>query len=268
MQRAIIMASMADWSGKRWSMSRQNGWRAPEFQGAAPRRGKHRGTGRGFVHFPLMSRSLAKIGRIGAVAAVLLSVAPGVAAAQNAPGATAPPGPVGEWLVAKRIARIRIVDCDGRLWGVVTWEAQPGIDRKNPNPALRSRPTLGMPVLLGMTRTKPYQWDGQIYNAQDGHTYSASISLLGPNTLRVKGCFLSVLCGGENWTRVESPPPEGQKNADKVPMPPQRPKKPSGQRTPAAQQPAQPTPIAAQTDEEICLGLFGPARLPHERRLK
>ena len=115
------------------------------------------------------------------------------------------PDPTGEWLVAKQYARIKIADCDGQLWGVVAWEAQPGgVDSKNPDPNLRSRPTLGMPILLGMTPSKkPNQWDGQIYNSEDGHTYSASISLLDPNTLRVQGCFLGFLCGGENWTRVE-----------------------------------------------------------------
>jgi hypothetical protein len=106
--------------------------------------------------------------------------------------------------VAKQIARIKIADCDGRLWGVVAWEAQPGIDKKNPDPNLRSRPTLGMPILLGMTPSKTNQWDGKIYNSEDGHTYSANISLLDPNTLRVQGCFLGFLCGGENWTRFES----------------------------------------------------------------
>jgi uncharacterized protein (DUF2147 family) len=115
-----------------------------------------------------------------------------------------PTDPTGEWLVAKQIARIKIADCDGRLWGVVAWEAQPGIDKKNPDPNLRSRPTLGMPILLGMTPSKTNQWDGKIYNSEDGHTYSANISLLDPNTLRVQGCFLGFLCGGENWTRFES----------------------------------------------------------------
>jgi len=30
-----------------------------------------------------------------------------------------PPTPTGEWLVADRVARIKIVDCSGHLWGVV-----------------------------------------------------------------------------------------------------------------------------------------------------
>lgn len=137
----------------------------------------------------------------GVVLALL--IAAGAAFAQT-PG-LASPDPTGEWLVAKKYARIRIVDCDGRLWGVVAWEAQPGIDSHNPDPSKRTRPTLGMPILLGMARTKDNQWDGQIYNSQDGNTYSASVTLLNPDTLSVQGCFLGFLCGGENWTRVTPP---------------------------------------------------------------
>ena len=61
-----------------------------------------------------------------------------------------------------------------------------------------------MPILLDMTPTKPNKWDGQVYNSKNGKTYSANISLFDPNTLRIQGCVLGFLCGGENWTRVET----------------------------------------------------------------
>ncbi len=113
-------------------------------------------------------------------------------------------GPVGEWRVADGKAHIRIVDCSGALWGVVSWEKRPGgRDTNNPHPALRRRPTLGMPVLLHM---KPGdergRWEGEVYNADDGNTYDASIALHGPDTLHVEGCALGFLCGGENWSRL------------------------------------------------------------------
>jgi uncharacterized protein (DUF2147 family) len=110
--------------------------------------------------------------------------------------------PTGDWLVAKRIAVIRIVDCEGKLWGVVAWEQHPALDRNNADPAKRSRPTLGMPVLLGMQPSGPNEWSGEIYNSRDGRTYDANISLAQPNVLRVEGCVLGFLCGGEDWTRV------------------------------------------------------------------
>lgn len=147
--------------------------------------------------------------RLASVFALLLwGVLP--AAAQQPQ--TAPPGPVGEWEVAKRVARITIADCDNRLWGVVSWEARPGVDSKNSDERLRGRPTLGMPVLLGLRQTGANKWQGQIYNSEDGRTYDASISMRDENTLRVQGCFLGVLCGGESWTRVEEqePPTTGR----------------------------------------------------------
>src|SRR5262249_9199807 len=58
--------------------------------------------------------------------------------------------PTGEWLVAKRVARIKIVNCDNRMWGVISWEAMPGTDSNNPDPSKRGRSTLGMPIILGM----------------------------------------------------------------------------------------------------------------------
>ena len=110
----------------------------------------------------------------------------------------------GDWLVQDKVARIRVENCGGRMWGVVSWEKTPGTDKNNPDASLRSRPTLGMPIIMGMTPSKdPGKWEGTIYNSEDGKTYSASISLASPDVLRVQGCVLGFLCGGENWTRVK-----------------------------------------------------------------
>ena len=109
----------------------------------------------------------------------------------------------GEWLVAERTARISIADCGGALWGVVSWEADPGgVDEKNPEATKRSRPTLGMPILLGMKVSGTNQWAGQIYNSENGKTYSGGLTLITPDVLRVRGCVFFILCGGENWTRA------------------------------------------------------------------
>jgi uncharacterized protein (DUF2147 family) len=111
--------------------------------------------------------------------------------------------PIGEWLVAERTARISIADCGGVLWGIVSWEADAGgVDDKNPDPAKRSRPILGMPVLLEMKVSGTNQWAGQIYNSENGKIYSGGLTLVSPDVLRVRGCVLIILCGGENWTRA------------------------------------------------------------------
>jgi uncharacterized protein (DUF2147 family) len=119
----------------------------------------------------------------------------------------AEPGPVGEWRVANGAANIRIDDCDGVLWGIISWEKESGVDSYNPDPSARSRPTLGLHILRGMKPTKPGLWQGQVYNAEDGRTYDSKISLSSPDVLRIEGCILGFLCGGENWTRVKADTP-------------------------------------------------------------
>src|SRR3974390_700200 len=120
----------------------------------------------------------------------------------------AAPSPAGEWMIAKGEAIIRIVDCGGHYWGLVAWEQKPGgVDSKNPNSALRNRSTWGMPIRLGMSPRAGAQatWNGQIYNSEDGRTYDGRISLTAPDKLRVEGCGLGFLCGGEGWHRVRGP---------------------------------------------------------------
>lgn len=114
----------------------------------------------------------------------------------------------GEWRVKEGVATIRIANCNGALWGVVATEKTPGgIDSKNPDKTKRGRPTLGMPILLNMKpdEDEKGKWDGNIYNAKDGKTYESSIKLSSPNQLKVEGCVLGFLCGGETWTRVPEP---------------------------------------------------------------
>jgi uncharacterized protein (DUF2147 family) len=110
----------------------------------------------------------------------------------------------GEWIAEDGVAHIRVENCDGLFWGAVSWEKEPGIDSKNPDAGKRGRPTLGMPVLLAMKPTGPNRGEGQIYNSENGKIYSGSITLTSRDVLRVKGCVLGFLCGGQNWTRVKS----------------------------------------------------------------
>jgi uncharacterized protein (DUF2147 family) len=127
-------------------------------------------------------------------------------AATASPVAAADPSPTGEWLVADGSARIRVETCGEALWGIIVWASDPGKDKNNPDPALRDRSVIGMPILLDMKKSAPNRWDGQVYNADDGKTYTANISLVSENVLRVEGCVLGGLfCGGENWTRETVP---------------------------------------------------------------
>lgn len=115
--------------------------------------------------------------------------------------------PTGDWRVADGVANIRVAQCGGSMWGVVAWEKEPGgRDRNNPDVSKQNRPTLGMPILLDMKKkTGTDSWEGQVYNAKDGQTYSSSITPVDPDHLEIRGCVLGFLCGGETWTRVGPP---------------------------------------------------------------
>jgi uncharacterized protein (DUF2147 family) len=122
--------------------------------------------------------------------------------------------PTGDWRVADGVANVRVAQCNGSMWGVVSWETQPGRDSNNPDASKKSRPTLGMPILLDMKK-KPGadSWEGQVYNAKDGQTYSSSITPTDADHLEIKGCVLGFLCGGETWTRVAPPIPSSPANS-------------------------------------------------------
>ncbi|WP_213288925.1 DUF2147 domain-containing protein [Bradyrhizobium sp. sGM-13] len=117
--------------------------------------------------------------------------------------------PTGVWLTQAGDARVKISKCGGGICGVIVGlkepidqaTGKPQVDDKNPNPALKQRPMIGLPLFSGMSPSGPNKWSGQIYNADDGGTYASSVSVTGADTLKIEGC-VGALCGGENWTRV------------------------------------------------------------------
>ena len=85
-------------------------------------------------------------------------------------------------------------------------------DVRNPDPALRGRPMLGLQILTLLPSSKPYVYDGEIYNPQDDNIYSGYVEMLGPDLIRLNGCVLyNLICQGQDWVRVmPEPMVEGQ----------------------------------------------------------
>src|SRR6202048_5619156 len=162
--------------------------------------------------------------------------------------------PTGDWRVADGVANIRVAECNGSMWGAVAWEKMPGgRDKNNPDASKQNRPTLGMPILIDMRKKAGVdQWEGQVYNAKDGQSYSSTIKPVGSDQLEIQGCMLGFLCRGETWTRVAGPIPSSAsigmaKGQPKAPPAP----KTTGALNPAAKRQA----MAAATDPvgDICL---------------
>jgi len=123
--------------------------------------------------------------------------------------------PTGDWKVADGVANIRVAQCNGNMWGAVAWEKTPGgRDTNNPDPSKKSRPTIGMAILIDMKKKPGVDaWEGQVYNAKDGQLYSSTIKPIGTDQLEIQGCVLGFLCGGETWTRVGPPIPTSPSNS-------------------------------------------------------
>lgn len=130
----------------------------------------------------------------------------------SVPGSMASPSdPIGVWLTQAGDAKVAISRCGPSICGRIVWlkapidpeTGKPQLDDKNPNPSLAKRRIVGLGILIGMTSKDGSTWSGHIYNADDGKTYSASLSLQAENALKVTGCAGS-FCGSETWSRVGS----------------------------------------------------------------
>ncbi|OFX10577.1 MAG: hypothetical protein A2516_09065 [Alphaproteobacteria bacterium RIFOXYD12_FULL_60_8] len=122
-----------------------------------------------------------------------------------------PASPVGIWLHPNQRIHVEIVPCENRLCGQIVWfrwpndaEGLPLVDLKNPNPALRGRPLMGLQVLDGLLRAEDGTWgNGRIYNPDDGAEYQANMSIGDDDAVRVRVFRLMPIFGETLiWTRV------------------------------------------------------------------
>lgn len=143
------------------------------------------------------------------------------------------PGPIdphdvwGMWLTDDGLTKVEIADCgDGTPCGRVAWVTPDALspeekhevlrDRANPDPALRDRPVIGMPLLYGFRRADDRWRRGRIYDAAEGDTYRASIERLSAAELFVEGC-VAVICRDFIWTATVLTPEEEEEAAGYAP---------------------------------------------------
>jgi uncharacterized protein (DUF2147 family) len=118
--------------------------------------------------------------------------------------------PSGLWLAGDG-ARLSISSCGNELCGVLVHTAspldpdtgRPWTDKNNADPHLQNRPLVGVHVLIAMRPNGAGTWSGRLYNIDDGKTYDGNLRELDARTIRVEGCAATILCGGENMTRIK-----------------------------------------------------------------
>jgi uncharacterized protein (DUF2147 family) len=142
-------------------------------------------------------------------AALALAGLASVAHATSAP-AQKTAEPLGIWLTDGAKGRVRISRCGDALCGDLAWlrepldeAGQPKKDKHNADATKRGRPLIGVPILLSMKRDGDRRWTGSIYNAEDGKTYTAYLTIESEAQLRVEGCVLGgMICRKQTWTRA------------------------------------------------------------------
>ncbi|HTI66369.1 MAG TPA: DUF2147 domain-containing protein [Caulobacteraceae bacterium] len=113
----------------------------------------------------------------------------------------------GVWNLEDGGARIRIAPCGramcGRLIAADKLRRDPQAkDSRNQDPALRGRSLRNLLVMSGFTGG-PERWTGgEVYNPDDGSTYTGEMSLADADTLEVEACVLKPLCKKQTLTRV------------------------------------------------------------------
>jgi uncharacterized protein (DUF2147 family) len=124
------------------------------------------------------------------------------------PGVARAGDPAGLWLTEDGDAKIKIAHCGGAICGTIAWlkdpteAGKPKLDKNNADASKRSRPIMGAAIVLGMKPDGADKWTGQVYNAEDGKTYSGSLTLVSANSVKLQGCVAAIFCKTKTWTRT------------------------------------------------------------------
>lgn len=111
----------------------------------------------------------------------------------------------GRWITDDGSAVVTVAQCGGQICGRITTvlKAAPGapkVDAGNPDPALRTRPIVGLPILTSFV-DKGDDWRGRIYDPRNGKTYKSIVKRNADGTLKVQGC-IAFFCQTQVWRPV------------------------------------------------------------------
>lgn len=139
-----------------------------------------------------------KLFRMTAIAAALAALAGSAEAAGAVQGL---------WLTQTGSGKVRIAPCGSKLCGTIVWvktpmdktTGKPQLDVKNPDPALRDRPIVGLQMIRDFKSVPGGRWaGGWIYDPESGKTYASKLNLNMDGTLKVEGC-IAIICQAQTW---------------------------------------------------------------------
>jgi len=123
------------------------------------------------------------------------------------------PGNVlGLWKTDGGDSQLELFRCGEKICGKIVWLKVPDyidsrdgpvgktkVDRKNPDPALRNRPILGLQVMKGLTAKGDKRWEnGTCYDPETGKSYKCKMHLASPDRLELRG-YIGISLIGRNF---------------------------------------------------------------------
>ncbi|WP_175492480.1 DUF2147 domain-containing protein [Methylocapsa palsarum] len=125
--------------------------------------------------------------------------------------AAAPEDPAGLWLTKGGGSIIKIAPCGKFMCGALVWlkepvdaAGKPKTDALNEDASKRSRPMIGIGILLDLEPQKDH-WRGKAYNPKDGKTYDITFRSFAEKA-EVEGCVMKILCQTDTFVRTQSVP--------------------------------------------------------------
>ncbi|KAB0663788.1 DUF2147 domain-containing protein [Oryzomonas japonica] len=108
---------------------------------------------------------------------------------------------LGTWKTDGGDSLLEFFKCGDKICGKIVWLKAPSyidrkdgpvgtikVDRKNPNPALRTRPVLGLEVMKGLTPKGANRWgNGACYDPETGKSYKCKMYLKSPKRMELRG---------------------------------------------------------------------------------
>jgi uncharacterized protein (DUF2147 family) len=147
-----------------------------------------------------------KMFRMIAIAALTMVVMP-VLAQQYSPDVI-----IGKWLNEDKDAHVEIYKESGKYFGKIVWlkepnelDGRPKVDDENDDPALQTRPIMGLLILKDFIFDGDEEWeDGTIYDPKNGSTYDCYMYIDDEGVLKIRG-YIGISWIGRTtyWTRVK-----------------------------------------------------------------
>lgn len=144
------------------------------------------------------------------VAAILgaLTVAACAQSADTTAADTKAAAQLGRWLTASGNLEVEIAPCGKALCGTVVRVvannsmAAPGTTMKPAD----VQPVLGKAIMTDFVPASDGEWEGHIYNRENGETYACVMALVAPDQLKVRPYKVMHLFGQTQiWHRVATP---------------------------------------------------------------